>query len=88
VENTTSTKLVSELDSVQEVHDKILNLAGDLMNEGAEASLVCSTLIAVALRSYATFLTQEDLLSLLDLIVKDIDKVRPYDINLPSTELH
>ncbi len=77
-------------DSVEEVHSKLIDYAGKLMMEGYEPQLICSTLIAVALRSYMTLMSKEEVLMLLDHIIDDIDRVKPYDLSsvLPSTVLH
>jgi len=58
--------------------------------EGYKPQLVCSTLIAVALRSYMTLMSKEEVLLLLGHIIDDIDKVKPYDLSniIPSTEIH
>jgi hypothetical protein len=76
--------------SVEEVHNKLIDYAGKLLMEGYEPQLVCSTLIAVALRSYMTLMSKEDVLLLLGHIIDDIDKVKPYDLSniMPSTEIH
>ena len=50
--------------------------------------MVCSCLIAVALRSYMTLMTKDEVVSLLEHIIEDIDRVKPYDITMPSTEVH
>ena len=74
--------------SVEEVHSEILDLAGKIMMKGATPQLVCSCLIAVALRSYRTIMSEEEVLMLLGHIIDDIDRVKPYDITMPSTEEH
>ena len=56
--------------------------------KGTPPQMVCSCLIAVALRSYMTLMTKEEVVMLLEHIIEDIDRVKPYDITMPSTEVH
>ncbi len=74
--------------SVEEAHEDILNLAGKMLQKGTPPQMVCSCLIAVALRSYMTLMTKEEVVMLLEHIIEDIDRVKPYDITMPSTEVH
>jgi len=89
MESERSADLVSG-STVEEVHNKIIDYAGKLLLEGHPPQLVCSTLIAVALRSYMTLMSKEEVLMLLDHIIDDIDNVKPYDLTsvMPSTEVH
>ena len=43
--------------SVEEAHEEILDLAGKMLMKGTSPQMVCSCLIAVALRSYMTLMT-------------------------------
>jgi len=92
MEERSQTDMVSidEDSSVEEVHNKLIDYAGKLLMEGYKPQLVCSTLIAVALRSYMTLMSKEEVLLLLGHIIDDIDKVKPYDLSniIPSTEIH
>jgi len=74
--------------SVEEAHEDILDLAGKMLMKGTPPQMVCSCLIAVALRSYMTLMTKEEVVMLLEHIIEDIDRVKPYDITMPSTEVH
>ena len=74
--------------SVEEAHEEILDLAGKMLMKGTSPQMVCSCLIAVALRSYMTLMTKEEVVMLLEHIIEDIDRVKPYDITMPSTEVH
>tara|TARA_B100000941_G_scaffold275436_1_gene237293 strand:+ start:80 stop:340 length:261 start_codon:yes stop_codon:yes gene_type:complete len=80
----------ANLVSVEDVHEQILDFAGKLLMDDVDPKLVCSCLIAVALRSYMTIMSKEEVLMLLDHIIDDIDMVKPYDISnaFPSTEVH
>ena len=64
-------KLELNNDSVEEAHEEILDLAGKMLMKGTSPQMVCSCLIAVALRSYMTLMTKEEVVSLLEHIIED-----------------
>tara|TARA_B100001996_G_scaffold366717_1_gene337701 strand:+ start:9224 stop:9457 length:234 start_codon:yes stop_codon:yes gene_type:complete len=63
-----------------EVHQKVLDFAGELALKGVNPTMICSVLIAVALRSYRSVMTQEEVVMLLEHMIDDIDQVKPFDI--------